>query len=90
MAASMSQLDNIQVASGKAMRNNLSRRIRKYERRYEVTSEEMATRLRSGCVHDTAEIIEWMQAYHVLQYLRSRTPTTGIHGITIRQSMTAD
>ena len=56
--------------------------VRRLEARYECSSEEMATLVRSGYTKGTAEISLWLQQYRVLEQLREAvgneagTPTT--------------
>ena len=56
--------------------------VRRLEARYECSSEEMATLVRSGYMKSTAEIANWLQQYRVLAELREAvadeagTPTT--------------
>ena len=56
--------------------------VRRLEARYECSSEEMTTLVRSGNMKSTAEISNWLQQYRVLEQLRSAadneagTPTT--------------
>lgn len=54
------------IVDGHHIRNSLRRRIRDYERRYEISSSQMAKVISSGQVRETAEILKWMQSYHVL------------------------
>lgn len=67
--AKMPQSDSDQilsdlVSSAKARRNGqraiLDARIRDFEIRYEMTSETLHERLRSGACHETAEIARWL------------------------------
>ena len=60
------------------MEAELKERIRVFERRYEMSSEKMCQAYSLGVVRETAEIIEWLQAYHVLQRFQKQTPTDGI------------
>ncbi len=62
------------------------KKIRKYEQRYEMSSEKMSRGLSDGFVRETAEILEWMQAYHGLRYLEEQTPTTGTPSTTTEPS----
>jgi hypothetical protein len=62
------------------------RRIQNYERRHEVSSDDMLRMVSVGKVRETAEILKWMQAYHVLRLLKPTTRTDGIHTTTTEQS----
>ena len=74
------------VSSGE-MRAELDERIRVFERRYEMSSDKMDLAYSLGLVRETAEIVEWMQAYHVRKYLNEKTLTTGTPTTTTEQSM---
>ena len=74
------------VSSGE-MRAELDERIRVFERRYEMSSDKMDLAFSLGLVRETAEIVEWMQAYHVRKYLNEKTLTTGTPTTTTEQSM---
>ena len=54
--------------------------------RYEMKSAKMCQAFSLGVVRETSEIIEWLQAYHVLQRLQGEIPTTGIPGTTSEPS----
>ena len=47
----------------------LQRMMAEYERRYELSSEEMLAALRRGDRIDTAEIARWMVYYQALRHL---------------------
>ena len=64
----------------------LAERIQLFERRYEMASAKMRQAFSLGLVRETAEIIEWLQAYHVLQRFQAGTRTTGILGTTTEPS----
>ena len=69
------------------MEAELKAKIRVFERRYERTSEQMATLFDLGAVRETGEILEWMFDYRVLQRLEQKeTPTTGTLGTTTEPS----
>ena len=74
------------VSSGE-MRAELDERIRVFERRYEMSSDKMDLAFSLGLVRETAEIVEWMQAYYVRKYLNEKTLTTGTPTTTTEQSM---
>ena len=59
------------------MRAELDAKIRKFEHRYERPSERMLQLLTWGEVKETAEILEWMQAYHVRRWLKERDDPHG-------------
>ena len=67
------------------MRAELDERIRVFEHRYEMSSEKMSEEYSLGLVRETAEIVEWMQVYHVRKYLNEKTPMTGIPTTTTEQ-----
>lgn len=74
----------VRKVSSAEMRAELDERIRVFEHRYEMSSEKMDVAYSLGLVRETAEIVEWMQVYHVRKYLDDRkylaetTPTDGI------------
>ena len=76
----------VRKVSSEEMRAELDERIRVFERRYEMSSEKMSLAFSLGLVRETAEIVEWMQVYHVRKYLNEKTLTTGIPTITTEPS----
>ena len=77
----------VRKVSSEDMRAELNERIKVFERRYEMSSGEMALAYSLGQVRDTAEIVEWMQAFHVRKYLDEKTLTTGTPTTITEQSM---
>ena len=67
----------VREVDGRKAVARLRRRIRTYERRYEVGSEQMANLVTTGYVKETAEILKWMFDYRVLQSLGKETRTRG-------------
>lgn len=81
----------VRKVSSEEMRTELDAKIRKFERRYERPSERMLQLVTWGEVKETAEILEWMQAYHVRRWLREKeTLTTGTPTTTTGPSMRSD
>ena len=86
----------VRKVSSEEMRAELDKRIRVFEHRYEMSSEKMAVAYSLGLVRETAEIVEWMQVYHVRKYLDDRDylnetiPMIGIPTITTEQSTKSD
>ena len=77
----------VRKVSSEDLRTELDAKIREFEHRYERQSERMLQLLTWGEVKETAEILEWMQAYHVRRYLKEKeTLTTGIPTATIERS----
>ena len=64
--------------------------LRKYEIRYEMSSEKMATLLSLDAIRPTAEVLRWYSAYCAVRSLRAKTPTTGTPGIITKPSTKAD
>ena len=64
--------------------------LRKYELRYEMSSEKMATLVELDAMRQTAEVIRWYQTYYAVKSLLETTPTTGTLGITTEPSTKAD
>ena len=52
-------------------------KLRKYEIRYEMSSEKMATLLALDAIKPTAEVLRWYSAYQGAKLLRAKPPTTG-------------
>jgi hypothetical protein len=48
---------------------NLQATLTRFERLYEMTSEEMLEAVQTGTRNDTAEIARWMVLYREFQYL---------------------
>ena len=57
--------------------NSWRQKIPIYERLYETSSAKMLERVKSGQARNTAEVREWMEAYHVLGELNQLPPTAG-------------
>ena len=68
----------VRITDGKKVVARLRRRIRTYEKRYEISSAEMAALLTSGYVRETAEMLRWMHDFRALRLIRAETPITGI------------
>ena len=77
----------VRKVSSEEKRAELNERIRVFEHRYEMPSDEMALAYSRGLIRETAEIVEWMQAFHVRKYLNEKTLTTGTPTTTTEQSM---
>ena len=63
--------------SGRKMLAEEEAVIRKYEIRYEMSSEKMAQLLSLDAINPTAEILMWYSAYSAVRKLRAATPTDG-------------
>ena len=63
--------------------------MQKYEARYEMSSEKMATLLELDAINPTAEVLKWYATYQGAKLLRARTRTTGTLGTTTKASMKA-
>ena len=63
--------------------------LRKYEQRYEMSSEKMATLLEADAIRPTAEVIKWYSTFQGAKLLRGTTRTTGTLGTTIGLSTKA-
>jgi hypothetical protein len=53
------------------LRHEYERKLREYESRYELSSANAEKALASGSLHETAEVCDWMIAYHFYQSLQS-------------------
>ena len=60
--------------------------LRKYEIRYEMSSEDMAKLLELDAIRPTAEVLIWYSTYYGLKYLLEETPTVGTPGTTTEPS----
>ena len=57
------------LTSDDRMLEILEKGIRKYEERYEMSSEDMVTALTDGSERETAEKLRWMFDYRVWEHL---------------------
>ena len=64
----------------------LDEKMRKYERRYEMSSDKMATLLELHAIRPTAEVLRWYSAYQGAKSLREKIRTTGTAGTTTEPS----
>ena len=64
-------------ADGRKVMAALRARITRFERRYEVSSEEMLNMIESGQMRDTAEVLKWAQDFHALRLYQQATHTGG-------------
>lgn len=68
----------------------LDKKMRKYERRYEMSSDKMAALLEMDAIRPTAEVLRWYSAYQGAKSLREKTHTTGTAGTTTGPSTKSD
>ena len=54
--------------------------VTEYEKRYEMTSEEMADLVDRDAIIPTIEVIKWYRAYDGLKFFLETTPTAGTPG----------
>ena len=77
--------EDIRIAEAQASTNGprierrIRRKIRLYERRYEMSSDVMMTCLQAGVIRETNEISKWAFEWLSLKHLLGETPTTGTH-----------
>ena len=64
-------------------------KLKKYELRYEMSSEKMAALVELGAMRQTAEVIRWYQTYYAVKSYLETTPTTGTPGTTTGPSTTS-
>ena len=64
----------------------LDQKMRKYEIRYEMSSDKMAALLEMDAIRPTAEVLRWYSAYQGAKSIREKTRTTGTVGTTTGQS----
>jgi len=62
-----SMMDRVITKPMWVLKARLVRQVRLFERRYEMSSEDMLMALRNGAARETAEISKWMQSYLVLK-----------------------
>ncbi len=77
------------VVDSKDRLQALRDRVREYERIYEMPSGQMLKGISSGKERETAEVLAWMQAFHELRLLGSKTRTTGTRSIATARSTSA-
>ena len=64
----------------------LERYVQRFERRYEIKSEDMIAQVKAGRYRETAEIGQWLTTYRRLRDFQARLsggPTTGTRSIAI-------
>ena len=64
--------------------------VEEYERRYGMSSAEMAELVDNDAIVPTIEVMTWYQAYDGLLFFLETTPTTGTPGTTTETFTTAD
>ena len=79
----------VRVVPRGTMLAEAERKLRKYEVRYEMSSEKMAALLELDAIKPTAEVIRWYSTYQGAKLLRAQTPTTGTPGTTTKPSTKA-
>ena len=80
----------VRVVPPGTMLKEAEEELRKYEIRYEMSSEKMATLLSLDAIRPTAEVLRWYSTYQGAKSLRAKTPTTGTPGTTTKPSTKAD
>ena len=80
----------VRVVPPGTMLKEAEEELRKYEIRYEMSSEKMATLLSLDAIRPTAEVLRWYSTYQGAKLLRAKTPTTGTPGTTTKPSTKAD
>ena len=63
--------DFVSEVSPRHLANKLERRMRQYEARYELRSDQVEAELQAGRLRDTAEICDWVIAYHTYQRVQN-------------------
>ncbi len=90
MATKERQRTRVRVVPRAQMLKEKQAELRKYERRYEMSSEKMATLLELDAMRPTAEVLIWYGIYYGVKSLLGETPTIGTPGTTTELSTTAD
>ena len=67
----------IAAENGPRLERRIRRKIRVYERRYEMSSDVMMTCLQAGVIRETNEISKWAFEWLLMKSLDRETPTTG-------------
>ena len=67
--------DNLSLRSGHALRRSLRASVKTFERRYEMSSEDMVHILKAGALKETRELSIWLQRYMVLKKLTGTAGT---------------
>ena len=73
-----------------SLRAKLERNIERFESLYGMSSLRMLEILTAEEVDETDEILEWMQDFHVLRYLKGEIRTAGTRGTITTPSTTSD
>ena len=76
----------VRVVPPGTMLAEVEAKLRKYEVRYEMSSEKMATLLALDAIKPTAEVLRWYSTYQGAKLLRAKTPTPGTPGATTKAS----
>jgi len=79
-AARKKQLRPIQHQDARAYVSVAARRVRAYERRYEMPTEKMRSLVASGGFPETAEISKWFQDANEIAFLETRIAQRGLAG----------
>ena len=60
----------IKVKSGKQVVARLQAGVRRYEKKYDITSEQMDENIRRKIMIETPEITRWMSDYHLIRCIK--------------------
>ena len=60
---------DLPVQSGKPLVRSLRASVRRFELRYEMSSEDMVVAVKAGAMRETGEISKWLQHYQVFKRL---------------------
>ena len=90
MATPTKQKIPVRVVPRETMLKEAEEELRKYEVRYEMSSEKMAKLLALDAIRPTAEVLRWYSTYCAARSLREKTPTTGTPGTTTEPSTKTD
>lgn len=70
-------IDDIPVIPAGKLRAKLRRRIRTYERRYEMSTDDMRAVVRKDPLRETWEICQWLMDDNLLKHLDEARSTAG-------------
>ena len=90
MATNKQQRIPVRAESREKFIEEKRRVVDEYEKRYDMTSEEMADLVDRDAIVPTAEVIQWYRAYAGLKFFLETTPTAGTPGTTTGTFTSAD
>ena len=77
----------VKVESGNVLIGQMKSQIRKYEKEYKLSSEQMLVMVHQDPACETEEFSRWIQSYMMLKRITNGTSTAGTHTKTINNSV---